>query len=139
MVTIVNIRAKSIRGPAMVFPSQKISWMSSDRRQGLFWELPGGQSKNVINNDPQDSLSNNSRDERHPTVSGAQKYCVIISAILFRKQLEDQRLQSGAQAGFLEWRRYPQISNCLQTRREQDEMACTRPYSTPLHTAKLPI
>jgi len=72
MVTIVNTRAKSIRGPAMVFPSQKISWMSSDRRQGLFWELPGGQSKNVINNDPQDSLANNSRDERHPTVSGAQ-------------------------------------------------------------------
>jgi len=49
------------------------------------------------------------------------------------------RLQRGAYADLLYWRRYPQFSNCLRTRPVQAEMACTRPYSTPLHTAKLPI
>ena len=49
------------------------------------------------------------------------------------------RLQSGAYADLLYWRRYPQFSNCLRTPPVQDETACTRPHSTPLHTAKLPI
>ena len=49
------------------------------------------------------------------------------------------RLQSGAYADLLYWRRYPQFSNCLRTPPVQDGTACTRPYSTPLHTAKLPI
>ena len=49
------------------------------------------------------------------------------------------RLQSGAYADLLYWRRYPPFSNCLRTPPVQDETACTRPYSTPLHTAKLPI
>ena len=52
---------------------------------------------------------------------------------------EVHRLQSGAYADLLYWRRYPQFSNCLRTPPVQDETACTRPYSTPLHTAKLPI
>jgi len=79
----------SIPWTSLVFPSHKICWISPDRRQGLFWELPGGQTKTVINNDPQDSLSNNSGDERHPNLSGAQYYCVIISAILFHEQFKD--------------------------------------------------
>jgi len=48
------------------------------------------------------------------------------------------RRESGAHAVFLYWGRDRQISNCLRTPPVQDEMACSRPYSTPLHTAKLP-
>jgi len=34
------------------------------------------------------------------------------------------RLQSGAHADLLYWRRYPQFSNCLRTPSVQEEMAC---------------
>jgi len=39
----------------------------------------------------------------------------------------------------LYWRRDPQLSNCLQRPPVQDKKACTRPYSTPLHTANFPM
>jgi len=44
-----------------------------------------------------------------------------------------------AHAIFLYWRRDPQISNCLQRHPVQSEKACTRPYSTPLHSAMIPM
>jgi len=68
MGTCVSIRTKDIRGPALCYPPQKICWMSPHRRQGLFFALPGGQFKTVINNNPQDSLSNNPADERLSTL-----------------------------------------------------------------------
>jgi len=46
---------------------------------------------------------------------------------------------SGAHDIFLYWRRDQQFSNCLQRRPVQGKKACTRPYSTPLHTAKFPM
>jgi len=51
----------------------------------------------------------------------------------------DDRRESGAHAIFLYWRRDPQFSNCLQRPPVQGKKACTRPYSTPLHTAKFPM
>jgi len=45
----------------------------------------------------------------------------------------------GAYAIFLYWRRDPQLSNCLQRPPVQGKKACTRPNSTPLHTAKCPM
>ena len=51
----------------------------------------------------------------------------------------DHRRESGAHAIFLYWRRDRQFSNCLQRPPVQGKKACTRPYSTPLHTAKFPM
>ena len=52
---------------------------------------------------------------------------------------DEHRRESGAHAIFLYWRRDPQFSNCLQSPSVQGKKACTRPYSTPLHTAKFPM
>jgi len=49
------------------------------------------------------------------------------------------RRESGAHAIFLYWRREPQFSNCLQRPPVQGKKACTRPYSTPIYTTKIPM
>jgi len=49
------------------------------------------------------------------------------------------RRESGAHALFLYWSGDPQFSNCLQRPPIQGKKACTRQYSTPLHTAKFPM
>ena len=56
-----------------------------------------------------------------------------------RRQDQQHRRESGARAVFLYWRRDLQFSNCLQRPPVQGKKACTRQYSTPLHTAKIPM
>ena len=50
----------------------------------------------------------------------------------------DDRRESGAHAIFMYWHRDPQYLSCLRRLPVQGKRACTRPYSTPFHTAKFP-